>query len=596
MFSLQLLITSLSFLPLSAARAVWIPDELQHDATFWVPEDFSPLARRADTCGGDSSLTQCGGDFPSDFCCGSGTQCLLLNTTSSIQAALCCPAGQDCQIIAPIGCDKGLQNATSNPTSQLHAQPPTELQSCGQSCCPMGYTCQNSVCQAQTKQQAASSSVLPTSTAGLTTSTGSSTTSATASSTSGASVTPLPVGSAKMESENDAFSGKSFAAGFVPGIILGLLAAGAIVFCLLRRDRRKSRSYVDEKHNSGRDTLTDLGPPTISRKPTFHGRSISEPTADASMGHRTEFLNFTPPRDENAGAQNGPTGYMMHVHSPPDTNPNPATGNNPAPKQKGWLSHSPFVNQARSPIPTHSPVPAHLKRGTLSFSISPVRALRKQRSMHSLRRQNQADRSNSKRSQQPRADVSRSDSTGSTETIKVLMDTPREHQYQPQQQSSQHPPRIPLPVNLSSTAQQQPQQQPASAAGTWATTTSSSPSPTSSPTPIDIDSTASSPTYTPTRPGCNSHIAAIGDTRHQLELLSPYTPSSYPPSKTQVTDFGITREQPGLGGLLHPGMAVRDSVWRNTCNTTFSAMMEKAGLRRTLLMGPDPREWNRSRK
>ncbi|KAK4500413.1 hypothetical protein PRZ48_008602 [Zasmidium cellare] len=513
-----------------------------------MPEDFTPFAKRQEsTCGGNANLNP---------------------------SALCCPAGQDCAAINTVQCDQGKQNATTQPDSQLHSEPTVELETCGNACCPMGYKCQGGVCLAQSKAEvaassssssSASSSLLPTST--------NSPLSTTTTTSGGTTITPIPLGGAVENTHDpDAFSGKSFAAGFVPGIALGAIIAAALVLCILRRRRRNSKSYIDEKHYStGRDTLTDLGP-DVYRRPTVHGRSISEPTVDMSLGHRTDFLHSSPPRDEEHGGYGGLRGYAVHIQSPAKAPVTPGSQAQEAvPRSKGWLSRSPFMNQAQTPVPTQSPMPAHLKRGTLHFQISPVRALRKQRSMHSLRRQmtDATTRSNSARRHRP--DISR---TGSTETIKVLMDTPDVSRNQ-------------LPRTLPS-ATYQPQPRPLQSASTWQTTTSSDDS-----TPIDEQPTQDD--YTPTRPGRNSHVANVGGT-----LQSPYTPSNYPNADQHE------RDRQKLNGLLPPGMAGdRDSAWRYTAMTTFSSMMERAGLRKSylgeekgkgkamkekdLVMGPDPR-------
>jgi hypothetical protein len=338
---------------------------------------------------------------------------------------------------------------------------------------------------------------------------------------------------------------------------LGAFLTACIIFICVRRERRKPKSYVDDKkqHSPGRDTLTDLGP-FMNRRPTVHGRSISEPTVDITMGHRTEFLNSSPPSHKEGVYSGSPSGYMVTVNAPSTPE------EDRTPQRKHWLSHSPFVNQARSPIPTQSPIPSHMKRGTLSFQISPVRALKKQRSMHSLRRQvtSATSRSGSSR----RNGTSRSDST---ETIKVLMATPEHHPQrhnQPTNQSRPTPP--PLPTVAS-----------------WQTAIESTNN-----TPIDAEPTMHFPRQqsddqTPTRPGRNSGVPHIGAT-----LNSPYTPSNYP-NTSHLTVKDDSRKK--LDNLWPPAPHGRDSAWRHTAQTTFSGMMEKAGLRKSqLLMGPDPRD------
>lgn len=542
-----------SLLDLASARAFFVPEDLQHDAAFWASDDFIPIRRRAeDTCG--AGLDTCGASFPSDFCCSTGTTCLSLNTSSSITAALCCPAGQDCQTINPVNCNQDLQDASSNPGSQLHSSPTTELETCGKACCPMGYTCNGAnVCVAQTAAEAAASKPSTTSTATSSSSTSS------ASATEAASTKEVPT---EGSSSSDSFSGKAFAAGFVPGIALGALLTACILFVCVRRQRRRDSTYIShekQQRSPGRDTLTDLGP-FATRRPTVHGRSISEPTADITMGHRTEFLNSSPPYHNDSSSPN------CRLETPKD---------NPPPR-KHWLSHSPFVNHASSPIATQSPIPSHMKRGTLSFQISPVRALKKQRSMHSLRR-HMTTNATSSRSSSSRSRNGMTSRTDSTETIKVLMATP-------QQNSSS------LVTNSNST---RPTLPPLPTVASWQTAIESTNN-----TPIDAEQppiqfpTSNNhypETQTPTRPGRNSAVPHIGAT-----LSSPYTPSNYPPASTTNNPLAVRGDDSRmkLDSLWPPPASKnRESAWRQT---TFTGMMEKAGLRKSqLLMGPDPREWNR---
>ncbi|RMY81020.1 hypothetical protein D0862_12508 [Hortaea werneckii] len=109
------------------------------------------------------------------------------------------------------------------------------------------------------------------------------------------------------------FSGTSFAAGFAPGIFVGALLCGALFFYLLRKKTRQpNKTYVDnEKGVLSSDTLTDLG--TLSARPTMHGRSISGPVAEASAGHRTEFLRTTPPQHKTYTGPEGQCGYSVET-------------------------------------------------------------------------------------------------------------------------------------------------------------------------------------------------------------------------------------------------------------------------------------------
>ena len=530
----MLTFTTLFALPcilrVASARALWIPKELENDASYWVPEDFTLTKRAANTCGGDSDLSQCGSGFPSDFCCGSSTVCLSLNTTSTITAALCCPAGQDCSTISPVSCDQTYQNATSNPQSQLHSQPISKLDTCGDACCPMGFKCSGTLCIALTESEVASSSSSASSSATSSaartaTPSGSSTASPTntpsASTTSPAEAASTSATLNEQKDSSDDFSGKSFAAGFIPGIIIGMLLLAALILCLRRRKQKKGGEISEKKHYS-KDTLTDLGPHGTSRRPTVHGRSISEPTVDISLGHRTDFANRTPPEQKTRDVHGGLSGYIVNVESPAQR---PA---NPTPQAKGWFSHSPFVNQVATPKPTQAPLPGHLKRGTLSFEsfkISPVRGLKKQRSMHSLRRQSQ-QAPTARLVDSDRPDLGRQ---GSTETIKVAMDTPSQNPSTAGTLPSQtYKPHF-AQINHNNTD---------SSSRSWQTTHSRDT------TPIDDDEPDFS---TPTRVGRNSNVVNIG-----ASLRSPYTPSNYPSQPQHDRDS--TRTQPQV---TYPPMAAQ---------------------------------------
>ncbi len=287
----------------------------------------------------------------------------------------------------------------------------------------------------------------------------------------------------------------------------------------------------------------------------MHGRSISEPHADPSAGHRTDFLRSTPPRAvDNAGAI--ANGYVVDVRSPASASP---------PKVRALFSRSPFMPQYPSTPPSvQTPIPAHMKRGTLSFKISPVRALKKQKSMHSLRRQMTdaaagTSRSSSRRNMRP--DHNRSDST---ETIQVLM--PSNEPYTPERpaQSPQHV------QTLASTTYQPPS---SSSNSTWRSQNSGVDD-----APIDLQKTYATSsrcpsdvlpqhTYTtPTRP-------PMPRLPTDMTLGSPYTPTNH---------GGAGKGKSAMGG----GLGVKRETSRR--DTTFSAMMERAGLRKSdLVMGSD---------
>ncbi|OTA23543.1 hypothetical protein BTJ68_12656 [Hortaea werneckii EXF-2000] len=412
----------------SWARVAWIP------ATFNPEETTTSLVRASSIISRDSSAVSCGPSFAEDFTCPSGTQCLAINATGTFDAVLCCPHGQDCQVIQPVGCDQSLQDATSNPTSQLHAKPVQNLTSCGSACCPMGYKCKDDRCFASPSTSISDTGT--TSTAGTSATSlsltvhsastlsgiaaAASTTESTSSTSTALAGDPAVIAGSSAGSSS-VFSGTSFAAGFAPGVFVGALLCGALFFYLLcKKTRQPNKTYVDnEKGQLSSDTLTDLG--TLSARPTMHGRSISGPITEASAGHRTEFLRTTPPQHKTYTGPENRSGYSVEVTGPGE----PITPCTPK-AVKALFSRSPFIRQSPStPLVTQPPLPSHLKRGTLSFKISPVRALRRQKSRHSLRgyvregTSQAASRTDSRR-RRP-AECNRN---GSTETVEVLMVEP----------------------------------------------------------------------------------------------------------------------------------------------------------------------------
>lgn len=487
----------------------------------WLLEDFNPNAgrslhsRRDDaTCASDPTLNQCPGDFPPNFCCSPGTTCLHINTNNlSITAALCCPDGVDCKIINPVSCEQAAQDATQVPDSQLHSIPPQQLDTCGGGCCPMGYTCNdNNQCVAQVPLSASSGSSPSSSTPNTTSPTalpGSESTSAPTTNKSHPFDAPVSDDSSSAD-----FNGKSFVAGLVPGLAIGAILAALVIFCCMRRkkerDPNRSNTYYVEK---SRDTLTDLS--TLQGHPTMHGRSISQPTVDPSaLGvTRTDFLRSSPTRTV------GSNEIINNTYSAEDV---PKTPANRTPKIKALFSRSPFLNQAPSTPPmTQPPMPAHLKRGTLSFQISPIRALKKQKSMHSLRRQMTESR------------------TDSTETIQVLMSPDDEPSYKAE-------PEGPWPAASAPSDPQQAKRVPYASSSRY---------------PSELPQQQfRMPTPPPPVP------------RHQTNISGgpSFLDSPYTPTKTQ-----------SKGG----GLAVPESADPRR-ETTFSTLMEKAGLRKSeLVMG-----------
>jgi hypothetical protein len=217
------------------------------------------LFERASTCG-DPTHTQCSqAGLPSDFCCGPSSDCIVLAGNTTV---LCCPSGSSCSTIRPIGCDITQQNATANPdlalmTTALTAKLPT----CGDSCCPFGYSCSSTNnCVLDANQD-----IAPTTSSAATTNppTPSSTT------TSSTTVTPVPNEPTRAAAVCTKFPVPAILVGFFPGLLLGAILSAASIFLLGARGRKAAR----------RQSGSSFG-------------NISEPQPQSDM--RTDFLRKQP--------------------------------------------------------------------------------------------------------------------------------------------------------------------------------------------------------------------------------------------------------------------------------------------------------------
>ncbi|CRG90060.1 GPI transamidase component PIG-S [Talaromyces islandicus] len=242
---------------------------------------LSDLFSRADSCA--TGYNSCGSPYPSDFCCPSSTKCLGLDSGSSV---LCCPTGSDCTYIQPITCDIQAQNATADASANVKTtRLSDQLETCGDACCPFGYSCaKNSTCVLD-KSTSSEASTTVSGTGATTAPTTLATTSPTATATVSLSVptstTVAAVSSALSSTTTEAqvsatcqeFPAKAVIAGFFPGLISGALGAAIISLC---RRKSKSKEMADRKAQN------------ISPRPPIE---ISDPIpADENSFYRTDFL------------------------------------------------------------------------------------------------------------------------------------------------------------------------------------------------------------------------------------------------------------------------------------------------------------------
>lgn len=322
------------------------------------------FARQAPVCGGKANLQQCGSGFPTDFCCPAGTSCISLNS-ASFQSVICCPTGQDCAVIQPITCDISQLNATLHPDNQLHLSVTdgVALPTCSDKCCPLGYNCKSNMCFKDSSSSASPTSASPTPSA---------TRPASASQTSSCAVVPVQTQSG--------FDGRSFAAGFFPGIVIGAL--GTIGLLWVIKKRRESQS---KERYSG-----DFG---------HVARQISDPIYDPQHAARTDFI-----RRGSQSAQPSPNSATGMVNQPQAVH-------GLTPRIKSMWDRTPKLNFGfATGLPSNpAPPPPAIRAGNSNDPYTTPR--------HTPRRKHKSHRSTRSHRPEPTR-------TGSTETIDVLMPAP----------------------------------------------------------------------------------------------------------------------------------------------------------------------------
>ncbi|KAK0119132.1 hypothetical protein ONS95_007994 [Cadophora gregata] len=237
-------------------------------ATFVTARSPDTLFERDSTCP-DTSQSQCAQPgLPDNFCCPSTATCIPLAGNTTV---LCCPSGNNCNIIKPIICDVSAQNVTLNNANTLKTTALTiPLPTCGGQCCPFGYSCNSDKnCVMNQDQQDAPSSARSSSSSSPSSATSAPATSrnpSPSSTTTSSSSTNTPV---VITPSCDKFPVTAVLAGFFPGLAAGILLSIAGV-CILGSRRRKAA-----RRRSG----SSFG-------------NISEPQASSDM--RTDFLRKPP--------------------------------------------------------------------------------------------------------------------------------------------------------------------------------------------------------------------------------------------------------------------------------------------------------------
>ncbi|KAL3442649.1 hypothetical protein BJX65DRAFT_286578 [Aspergillus insuetus] len=285
--------------------------------------------QRSDTCPSGSS--QCTGDgLPDSFCCASSSTCVSIDSGSSV---ICCPDGQDCTYIEPITCDVTKQDASLYPSNVIKTtRLNDDLPTCGDSCCPFGYTCQGDFCamddtpsstptQSKTTETETETTTSTSTSTSDTTSTESpepsttTTNEATTESTSAmgeissitSEATPTIVTLATptlsqysaasdntnldtAEAKCPTFPTNAVLAGFFPGTVFGAVAALLLIVCIRRHQRHNRPPGEKVAQNTFRkSTGTLIG--------------ISDPIPSDESSFRTDFLLRTDPKRNSEGAR-----------------------------------------------------------------------------------------------------------------------------------------------------------------------------------------------------------------------------------------------------------------------------------------------------
>ena len=322
---------------------------------------------------------------------------------AATKAAICCPAGSDCSFIQPITCDIKQLNATLHPGNQIHLKNTTvvELQKCGAQCCPLGYACQNGMCAVDITSSPPSSTSTPESVG---------TQAPVASQTAGIKFPPEVT-------VQTGFDGKSFVAGFFPGIVVGVLLTLAILWLI-----KKRREIKEKNRYSG-----DFG---------HVSRTISDPIYDPVHAARTDFIR----RGTVKSNHNSPTSTTGFV-SKPATQPGGLT-----PKIKSMWERTPKLGLGNfgnhqiqtSTLPSNPrPPPPAIRAGNRDPYITPQRTPAR---TVSTRSRSTSIGTASIRHYKPQQQRPLTRRSNSSETIDVLMPASSDLQRPP---SFLQPPRAP---------------------------------------------------------------------------------------------------------------------------------------------------------
>ncbi|RKU42745.1 hypothetical protein DL546_005363 [Coniochaeta pulveracea] len=306
------------------------------------------------TCAAGFSYCQKGQPaFPSNFCCETTETCIPLAASTTM---MCCPAGTDCTIIAPISCNLTLQDPNYDPkafikTTALHGT----LGHCGDgTCCPYGFSCGEDpdhgiTCKMDKDQNHQPTESVPiSSTTSPTASSGSrSSSTITPSTPSGTSIQVIPTSSPSSLSSSSSSLRSTSTGGTTPvsttdpdttpssnpdtntggggggtptaviagaavGAVLVTIAVAFIAWVFLKRSRSRKHAGDDDD----RDALK------LTRSTSSFGNIISNPIiSETTKPMRSDFVRKSPGRSSMVGSILGSFGrsptLVPETPSPP---------------------------------------------------------------------------------------------------------------------------------------------------------------------------------------------------------------------------------------------------------------------------------------
>ncbi|KAI0175614.1 hypothetical protein GGR52DRAFT_319561 [Hypoxylon sp. FL1284] len=250
------------------------------------------LSRADETCAADGYARCAQTGLPDNFCCETGSTCLVLAGNTTV---LCCPKGSACAKISAITCDITLQDASVNPAAEIKTTAlDSELEKCGTQCCPFGYHCDGTIClknDDQSEKPSPAPKPSGTSTAASSTRTSNPTSSTTVavsgitSSAPSTSETPAP--------STESTSNTARIVGGVVGGVIGLVIIIVAVVVLRFRRRKRERREVGQKHELQRHNSST----------SSFGNIISAPVPHAE--YPSQRIDFLAKRSQASGSTRG---------------------------------------------------------------------------------------------------------------------------------------------------------------------------------------------------------------------------------------------------------------------------------------------------